>query len=89
MAPLLESPPGLVADQADPVEVIHSGAAEIAVADREAGRLDNVRLHIQAGAEPENRSGVLRNVGLEQGYAHALETRFLDRPRDEKVTVAE
>jgi hypothetical protein len=24
----------------------------------------------QAGAEPENRAGVLRNVRLEQGYAH-------------------
>jgi hypothetical protein len=46
-------------------------------------------LRVQAGAEPENRSGVLRNVRLEQGYAHARKTAFFKRPPGEKVTVAE
>ena len=54
----------------DLVEVIHPGAAEGAVGDREAGRLDDVRLDPEAGAEPENRAGILRNVGLEKGDPH-------------------
>jgi hypothetical protein len=78
-----------VADQANAVEVIHAGAAEITIGYRKARRLDDVRLHVQAGAEPENRSGVLRNVRLEQGYAHALKMAFFKRPPGEKVTVAE
>ena len=54
------------------IEVVHSGAAEVPVGDRKTGRLDDVRLDIQAGAEAENRSGVLRNVRLEKSYAHGV-----------------
>ena len=47
-----------------PVEIVHPGAAEGAVGHREAGRLDQMGVHSEAGAEPQNRAGVLRNVGL-------------------------
>lgn len=52
------------------IEVVHSGAAEVPVGDREAGGFDNMSLDVQAGAEAENCPRVLRNVWLEQGYAH-------------------
>jgi hypothetical protein len=87
MAPLLKSAPGLVSDQTHMVEVIHPGAAEIAVGNRKACRLNNMSFDIQAGAEPENRPRILRNVRLEKGYAHAMQTAFLKGPPGEKVTV--
>src|SRR5208282_3353940 len=55
----------------DGVEVVHPGAAEGAVGDGETGRLDDIGLDAEAGAEAQNRSGVLRNVGLIEGDTHA------------------
>ncbi len=55
-----------------PVEVVHAGAAERPVGGREAGRLDDVRLAAQAGAEAQDRPGVLGDVGLEEGDAHVV-----------------
>ena len=57
-------------DDGDLIEVVHSGAAEMAVGDRESGRLDNMGLDAQAGAQAQNRPGVLRDVRLEKDDAH-------------------
>ena len=56
----------------DLIEVVHARPAEVPVGDRKAGRLDNVGGHVQAGAEPQNRSGVLRDVGLEERDLHGV-----------------
>ena len=48
--PLLERRPGGVPRQRHPIEVVHSGAAEGAVGDRKARRLDDVRRDPEAGA---------------------------------------
>ena len=78
--PLLEFRPGVVTLDRHLIEIIHPGTAEVPVRHRKAGRLDNVGLNIQAGAEPQNRAGILRDVGLEQGNAHSVTTllRFQD-----------
>ena len=73
--PLLEIPEAFVPDDADLVEIIHPGAAEGAVGDRKAGGLDNMRLQPETGAESQNRSGILRDVGLEEGDPHGLGRR--------------
>ena len=52
------------------IEIIHPGAAEGAVRTRKAGRLDDVGLDPEAGREPQNRAGVLRDVGLVEGDPH-------------------
>ena len=52
------------------------GPAEVPVRDRKAGRLDNVGGHVQAGAEAQNRSRVLRDVGLEKRDLHAMGRAF-------------
>ena len=46
------------------------GPAEVTVRHRKAGRLDNMGRHIQAGAQAQNRSRVLRDVGLEKRDLH-------------------
>ena len=71
-APLLESRPGIVAHDRDLIEVIHARPAEMAIGDRKPGRLDDMRLHIEAGTQAENRPGVLRNVGLKKRNPHSL-----------------
>jgi hypothetical protein len=53
------------------VEIVHAGAAKGAVGHGEAGRLDDMRLETQARAQAQNRSGVLRDIGLVKGDAHA------------------
>ena len=68
--PLLESRERIVPGEGDLVEVIHACPAKGAVGDRKARRLDNVRLDAQAGAKPENRAGILRNVRLVKGDPH-------------------
>ena len=68
--PGLERVPGDVPGQVDLVEIVHAGAAEGAVGDRKAGRLDQVRLDPEAGGEPQDRAGILRDVGLVEGDAH-------------------
>ncbi len=59
-----------MAGDGDPVEIVHAGAAEGAVGHREAGRLDDMRLQRQAGAEPQNRPGILGNIRLVKGDPH-------------------
>ena len=49
------------------IEIIHAGAAQMPVAGRETGWPDNGRVHAETGAHAQHGSGVLRNVGLEQG----------------------
>lgn len=61
-----------MADQRDRVEIIHPGAAKGAVGEGKARRRDQMRLDAEAGGEPQNRPGVLRNVGLVEGDAHCV-----------------
>ena len=58
-----------MAGDLDPVEVVEAGAAEVAVGDVEAGRLDDVDRNAEAGGEAQERAGVLRDVGLVEGEA--------------------
>ena len=48
----------------DMVEIVHAGAAKMAVGDREAGRLDDRRPDAETGAGAQHGAGVLRDVGL-------------------------
>ena len=59
-----------MAHDGDLVEVVHSGAAEMPVRNGESGRLDNVGLDTETGAEPQNRPGVLRDVRLKKDDTH-------------------
>ena len=70
--PVLEGVKRAVPGDGNGVEVVHAGAAEGAVGDRKAGRLDDMGLDAQAGAEPQNRPGILGNVGLVEGDPHRL-----------------
>ena len=56
----------------DLVEIVHAGPAEMPVGDRKAGRLDDMGGHVQAGAQAQNRSGVLGDVGLEKRNLHGV-----------------
>src|SRR5690606_23333865 len=62
--PRIEGSPRGVALDSHLVEIVHPCPAESAVGDREAGRLDQMGGDPQAGAEPENRSRILGNIGL-------------------------
>ena len=72
LAPVRERLPARVTHDRHLVEVVHAGAAEGAVGGRKAGRLDNVRLDAEAGAEPQNRAGVLGDVGLVERDPHGV-----------------
>jgi len=69
----LRSPPRLeklertVAGERNLIEVIHAGAPEGAVRNWEPGRLNDMRRNAQAGAEPQNCTGVLGNIRLIEG----------------------
>jgi hypothetical protein len=67
---LLEFRPGIVTHDRDLVEVVHARPAEVAIRDREAGRLDDVGLDIKAGAQAQNGPGVLRDIGLKKRNPH-------------------
>ena len=54
-------------DQIGARQIIHSGAFEVAVGEREAGRMDDVDRHAETGAETQDGAGVLRDVRLEKG----------------------
>ena len=73
--PLVEFRPGVVAGQADLIEVVHSGPPEAPARGGKAGRLDNVGGHVQARAEPQNRSGILGDIRLEKRDLHGLTGR--------------
>ena len=62
--PVLEGSPRTVAGDLDLVEVVEPGAAEVAVGDVEAGRLDDVDRHAEAGREAQHRARILRDVRL-------------------------
>jgi hypothetical protein len=59
-----------VADQRYLIEVVHAGAPKGAVADRKPGRLDQVGLEPETGGEPQDRAGILGDIGLEQRDPH-------------------
>ena len=52
------------------VEIVHPGAAEGAVGDREAGRLDDMGGHAEAGRQAQDGAGVLGDVGLIERDPH-------------------
>ena len=62
--PRIECRPGGVSGNFHPIEIIQSGPPEGPVGDREPGRLDQMGLDAQTGAEPQNRSGILRDIRL-------------------------
>ena len=53
------------------IEVVEPGAAEVAVGDVEAGRLDDVDRDAEARRHAQHGAGVLRDVGLVESKAHA------------------
>ena len=63
-APRLETRIGRVSHQRDGIEVVHSGATEMPVRGRKAGRLDQVGPDAEAGTGAQHGPGVLGNVGL-------------------------
>jgi hypothetical protein len=52
------------------IEIVHSRPAEMPVGDGKPCRLDNVGRGAKARAQPQNRSGILRDVGLEKRNLH-------------------
>ena len=68
--PIVEGGERGVADDVDLVEIVHAGAAERPVGDRETGRLDDVRLDSEARAQPQDGTGVLGNIRLVEGDPH-------------------
>ena len=69
-APLREGVPGGVPLELHCIEIVHSGAAEGAIAGREPRRFDQVGFDGQAGRQSEDGAGILRDIGLEKGYRH-------------------
>ena len=67
----LEGAPGRVARHVERVEVVESGAAEVAVGDVEPRRLDDVDRDAEARRQAQHGAGVLRDVGLVESKAHA------------------
>jgi hypothetical protein len=59
-----------VPPQAHLIQVVHSGATEGAIGDRKPRRFDDMGRNAKARAEAQNRSGILRNVGLVKGKLH-------------------
>src|SRR5262245_34791537 len=74
--PLLESEKRRVPGEGDLVEVVHAGPTEGAIGHREAGRLDDMHLNAEAGAEPENRPGILRDVRYVNGVTDGGTVNF-------------
>ncbi len=72
LPPRLEIQPRGVPSDCHGIEIVHSGTAEGAIGGREPGRLDYMRLDAEAGAQPQNGAGVLRNIGLIKRYAHGM-----------------
>ena len=64
-----------MAHDADLIEVIHTGPAEVPVRNGESGGLDDMGLDAKAGAQAQNRPRVLRNVGLVKDDAHRKRPR--------------
>src|SRR6185503_14216193 len=62
--------PRAVPCELDLIQIIHAGALQMAVVPDEAERLDEIGGDPQAGAEAQNRAGVLRNIGLIKREPH-------------------
>jgi len=56
-----------VFDDLGQIEIVETAALQFAARKREAGRVDNVNGDAEAGAEPEQGTGVLRDIGLVEG----------------------
>ena len=59
----------LMAGDLDMVDIVHRRAPHPPVIPGEAHRLDQVHPRAQAGPEPQHRTDVARDLGLEQGDA--------------------
>src|SRR5690348_13190972 len=59
--------------------VIESGALEAAVVEQKAAGLDQIDPDPEAGGQPEQRTGILRDVRLEQGEAQSTTPRRYSR----------
>src|SRR6185503_8564057 len=70
--PLFEFGPGSVARPTHPIEIVHAGAAEMAIGDGKSRRFDDVGGNVHAGAKPENGPGVLGNIGLKKRDLHSV-----------------
>jgi len=68
------------------IEVVHPGAAEGAIRDREARRLDDMHFDSKAGRQAQNRAGVLRNVGLVKGDLHGRDVDLPEVSRERETT---
>lgn len=68
--PYLEIGPADMTAYFDLIDIIHARAPEILVRYRESGRLNEVRRHVETGAEAQHRSTVLRYVGLVKRQLH-------------------
>ncbi len=75
VAPLFKFWPRVVAGDGHLIEIVHAGPAKVPVGHRKTGRLDDMGCHIQAGAEAQDRPGILRDVGLEKCNLHSLIVR--------------
>ena len=53
-----------------PVQVVHAGAAQFPVGDREPRRPDDIDADAQARRRPHHRAGVAGDVRLVEGYSH-------------------
>jgi hypothetical protein len=54
------------------VEIVEAGAPQIAVAEIESGRTNDVDGHVHAGREPQDCPGILWNVRLIECQAHPV-----------------
>src|SRR5271155_6096490 len=73
VAPSFEVAPRAMSHDRNRIEIVHAGAAKSSVGRREAGRLDDMGLDCETGTEPQNRSGILRNVGFVESDTHGLD----------------
>src|SRR5205085_5868201 len=62
--------PARVSHDRHAIEVVHPGPPEGTIRGWKARRLDDVGFDPKAGGEAQNRTGVLRNVGLVEGDPH-------------------
>jgi len=58
----------------EPVQIVHPGAFHAPIVQQESAGLDNIQRHAEAGRQPHQRSGVLRDVRLVEDEAHGLRT---------------
>ena len=70
-APGLEGGKGDMAFDINAIEIIHAGAPERSIRYGKAGGFDDGGANARAGAKPQHRAGILRNVGLKQGEAQS------------------